>query len=100
LPQNMLKCHDIYRIATKYTKLPRNIPNLHKIYNICTIKYSGKIYHNIGMYIYQYISFKGPPIYVHPKWDLCSENMYNIWQPWTASKRKQKRRHFRVWILL
>jgi hypothetical protein len=36
LPQNIPNCHKIYQIAEKYTKLPQNIPNCHKIYQIAT----------------------------------------------------------------
>jgi hypothetical protein len=45
LPQNIPNYHKIYQITTKYAKLPQNIPNYHKIYQITT-KYT-KLQQNI-----------------------------------------------------
>jgi hypothetical protein len=36
LPQNIPNGHKIYQMATKYTKWPQNIPNGHKIYQMAT----------------------------------------------------------------
>jgi hypothetical protein len=55
LPQNIPDCHKIYQIATKYTRLPQNIPYCNKHTKLPqNIPNCHKIYQNLSQITYKY----------------------------------------------